>query len=89
MSLKIRKKQRYKIEAKNAELKQSHGCRTCQFTGLFGMKIQAYVTAFVVSSKRIVRVIQLQKVKLQQQHSKIRQIMDIFEKEKRSLLFSK
>ena len=34
-----KKKQRYKIEAKNAELKQSHGFQKCKFMGLFGMKI--------------------------------------------------
>ncbi|MGN9120497.1 transposase [Turicibacter bilis] len=54
---KHKKKQRYKIEAKNAELKQSHGFQTCKFTGLFGMKIQAYLTAMVVNSKRMIKLI--------------------------------
>ena len=54
---KDRKKQRYKIEAKNAELKQSHGFQTCKFARLFGMKIQAYLTAFVVNTKRIVKLV--------------------------------
>ena len=31
---KNKKKQRYKIEAKNAELRQSHGFQKCKFTGL-------------------------------------------------------
>ena len=84
---KQKKKQRYKIEAKNAELKQSHGFKTCKFAGLFGMKIQAYVTAFVVNSKRIVRLIQLKKVKLKQQDSKIIQIMDIFKNKKKGAYY--
>ena len=54
---KDKKKQRYKIEAKNAELKQSHGFQKCKFTGLFGMKIQSYVTAIIINSKRIVKLI--------------------------------
>ena len=86
---KQKKKQRYKIEAKNAELKQSHGFKTCKFAGLFGMKIQAYVTAFVVNSKRILRLIQLKKVKLKQQDSKIIQIMDIFKNKKKGAYYLK
>ena len=35
-TFKEKKKQRYKIEAKNAELKQSHGFKRCKFAGLFG-----------------------------------------------------
>ena len=53
---KNKKKQRYKIEAKNAELKQSHGFQKCKFARLFGMKIQAYLTAFVVNAKRMVKL---------------------------------
>ena len=51
------------------------------------MKIQAYVTAFVVNSKRIVRLIQLKKVKLKQQDSKIIQIMDIFKNKKKGAYY--
>ena len=54
---KNKKKQRYKIEVKNAELKQSHGFQTCKFARLFGMKIHAYLTAFVVNTKRIVKLV--------------------------------
>ena len=54
MNLKKRKKQRYKIEAKNAELKQSHGFGRYQFSGSFGMKVQSYLMAFIVISKPIV-----------------------------------
>lgn len=49
-------KERYKIEAKNAELKQSHGLTRCKYAGLFGMKIQMYFSAFVVNIKRIIRL---------------------------------
>jgi len=52
-------KERYKIEAKNAELKQAHGLARCKYTGLFGMKIQMYFTAFVVNTKRIIRLKEL------------------------------
>ena len=86
---KEKKKQRYKIEAKNAELKQSHGFGRCQFAGLFGMKIQAYLTAFVVNSKRIMRLIQLKEAKRKQQASKIRQIMDIFRDKKKGAYYFK
>lgn len=50
---KERMKSRYKIEAKNGELKQFHGLRTCRYRGLFGMQIQTYFTVFAVNSKRI------------------------------------
>ncbi|MGL4373226.1 MAG: transposase, partial [Turicibacter sp.] len=60
---KTRKKERYKIEAKNAELKQSHGFERCKFAGLFGMKIQAFMSAIVVNSKRIVKLVQLDEEK--------------------------
>lgn len=75
---KNKKKQRYKIEAKNAELKQSHGFQTCKFTGLFGMKIQAYLTAIVVNSKRIIRLIQIQAENLTEYRSKTSQLLTIF-----------
>ncbi|MBN2285566.1 MAG: IS1182 family transposase [Tissierellales bacterium] len=49
-------KDRYKIEAKNAELKQSHGLAKCKYVGLSGMKMQIYFSAFVVNIKRIVKL---------------------------------
>jgi len=49
-------KDRYKIEAKNAELKECYGLRRCKYTGLSGMKIQIYFTAFVANAKRIVKL---------------------------------
>jgi hypothetical protein len=48
---------RYKIEAKNSELKNRHGYETCTYTGLFGMEIQAATTAFVVNLKRIITLL--------------------------------
>ena len=59
---KERIKERYKIEAKNAELKQSHGLRRCKYVGLFGMQTQIYFTAFVANVKRIVKLNDLKAV---------------------------
>ncbi len=52
---------RYKIEAKNAELKQSHGLARCSYTGLVGMKLQSYFVAFVANAKRIVKLQEIKK----------------------------
>ncbi|MEL7622439.1 MAG: IS1182 family transposase [Clostridiales bacterium] len=52
-------KERYKIEAKNAELKQVHGLDRCKYVGLFGMRIQMYFTAFVANVKRMIRLKEL------------------------------
>jgi IS5 family transposase len=49
-------KDRYKIEAKHAELKECYGLRRCKYTGFTGMKIQMYFTAFVANAKRIVKL---------------------------------
>ena len=53
---KERIKQRYKIEAKNGELKQVHGLTRCKYAGLFGMKLQMFFTAFVANVKRIIKL---------------------------------
>ena len=45
---------RYKIEAKNAELKQRHGFDVARASGLFNMELQAATTIFVVNMKRII-----------------------------------
>ena len=45
--------ERYKIEAKNAELKNEHGYAHTAYTGLHGMTLKAGVTVFVVNIKRI------------------------------------
>jgi len=52
-------KDRYKVEAKNAELKQAHGLGRCKYVGLFGMKMQSYFTAFVANLKRIIKLKEL------------------------------
>lgn len=47
---------RYRIEEKNGELKQAHGLRTAESTGLAAMRLQAYFTAFAVNIKRIIKL---------------------------------
>ena len=49
-------KNRYKIEAKNNELKNPHGFKTAKSAGLFGMEIQGATTIFVVNLKRILKL---------------------------------
>lgn len=49
--------ERYKIEAKNAELKNKHGYAHASYAGLHGMTLQAGVSIFVVNLKRILRLI--------------------------------
>ncbi len=44
---------RYKIEARNAELKNRHGYGHTTYTGLHGMTLQVAVSIFVVNVKRI------------------------------------
>jgi IS5 family transposase len=48
---------RYKIEAKNSELKQRHGYDVASSTGLLGMEIQGATAMFVVNLKRILKLI--------------------------------
>ena len=50
-------RQRYKIEAKNSELKNPHGYKTAKSSGLFGMEIQGATTMFVVNLKRIIKLL--------------------------------
>ena len=45
--------ERYKIEAKNDEIKNRHGYGHTTYTGLHGMTLQAAVSIFVVNVKRI------------------------------------
>jgi hypothetical protein len=53
---KERTRQRYMIEAKNAELKQAHGLEKADSVGVIAMRLQSYFTAFVVNIKRIVKL---------------------------------
>ncbi|WP_176215164.1 transposase, partial [Cytobacillus gottheilii] len=48
---------RYKIEAKNSELKHAHEYETAKSSGLFGMQIQGATTIFAVNIKRILKLI--------------------------------
>ena len=53
---KTRARERYKIEAKNAELKHSHGFDIANSHGLLGMNLQAAASIFVVNIKRIIKL---------------------------------
>ena len=55
---KERAKQRYMIEAKNAEMKQAHGLGKADSKGLVAMRLQSYFTAFAVNIKRIVNLLE-------------------------------
>jgi transposase len=56
---KERARQRYIVEAKNAELKQSYGLDKCDYLGLIGMKIQSYFTAITSNVKRIIKLMDI------------------------------
>ena len=49
-------KERYKFEAKNAELKNVHGYRRAESYGLSAMEMQGAMTLFVVNLKRIMKL---------------------------------
>ena len=50
-------KERYKIEAKNSELKHRHGYDVASSLGLIGMEMQGAMTIFTVNLKRIIKLI--------------------------------
>ena len=50
-------KSRYKIEAKNSELKHRHGYEIASSAGLFGMEIQGATAIFAVNLKRIMKLL--------------------------------
>lgn len=50
-------RERYKIEAKNSELKNKHGYDQASAAGLFGMQIQGAMTIFAVNLKRILKLL--------------------------------
>ena len=52
---------RYKIEAKNSELKHRHGYDEASSAGLFGMEIQGATAIFAVNLKRIITMINSKK----------------------------
>lgn len=53
---KQKSKERYKIEAKNSELKHSHGYDVASSSGLAGMEMQGAATIFAVNMKRIIKL---------------------------------
>jgi len=53
-TFKIKAKERYKIEAKNSELKHRHGYDVASSAGLFGMQMQGAMAIFAVNLKRII-----------------------------------
>lgn len=53
---KLLAKERYKIEQKNAELKNRYGMKETIYNNLDGMQIQAAVTLFAVNMKRILKI---------------------------------
>lgn len=50
---------RYKIEAKNSQLKNRHGYGIATYTGLRGMEIQGATTLFVVNLKKILTMMEI------------------------------
>ena len=54
---KEKSKERYKIEAKNSELKHRHGYDIASYSGLIGMDIQGAMAIFAVNLKRILKLI--------------------------------
>ncbi|MDF2571924.1 MAG: transposase [Sporomusa sp.] len=53
---KERAKERYKIEAKNSELKHCHGYDIATSSGLSGMEFQGAMAIFAVYLKRILKL---------------------------------
>lgn len=54
---KEKSKERYKIEAKNSELKHRHGYDVAKSSGLIGMELQGAMAIFTVNVKRILKLI--------------------------------
>lgn len=50
-------KNRYKIEAKNSELKHRHGYDVASSSGLIGMQVQGATAIFAVNLKRIIKLL--------------------------------
>jgi len=49
-------KHRYKIEAKNGELKNAHGFRRATSYGITNMQMQGAMAIFAVNLKRIIKL---------------------------------
>lgn len=55
---KLKSKERYKIEAKNSELKHRHGYDVASSSGLIGMEMQGAMALFTVNLKRIIKLME-------------------------------
>ena len=55
---KSKAKERYKIEAKNSELKRRHGYGVASSSGLIGMEMQRAITIFAVNLKRSIKLME-------------------------------
>jgi hypothetical protein len=55
---KEKSKERYKIEAKNSELKHRHGYDVAKSSGLLGMEMQGAMAIFTVNLKRILKLME-------------------------------
>jgi hypothetical protein len=58
---KEKSKERYKIEAKNSELKHRHGYNEANSSGLLGMEMQGAMAIFAVNLKRILTLMKEEK----------------------------
>ncbi|PGT80811.1 transposase, partial [Bacillus sp. AFS040349] len=54
---KEKSKERYKIEAKNSELKHRHGYNVAKSSGLISMELQGAMAIFTVNIKRILKLL--------------------------------
>ncbi|WP_199749560.1 transposase, partial [Cytobacillus oceanisediminis] len=54
---KEKSRERYKIEAKNSELKHRHGYDVATSSGLIGMELQGAMAIFTVNLKRILKLL--------------------------------
>ncbi|WML50501.1 transposase [Neobacillus sp. PS3-34] len=54
---KEKSKERYKIEAKNSELKHRHGYDVVTSSGLIGMELQGAMAIVPVNVKRIIKLL--------------------------------
>ncbi|GGH77329.1 hypothetical protein JOD43_001339 [Pullulanibacillus pueri] len=54
--VKEKSRERYKIEAKNSELKNRHGYNVYKSSGLLDMEIQGAMAIFAVNLKRILKL---------------------------------
>ena len=50
--------ERYKIEAKNGEIKQAHGLCKAKYMGLSKVRLQSYLTCIVANIKRTIKIME-------------------------------